>query len=302
MTPRSSSGDDGLPLSDLVQIDEACDRFEAALSTGARPGVGVVPRGDRRRPPQRMLLRELLILDLEFPPGPGRAAPSVDTYRDRFPEHAEIINSVFREMAAGANRGSRAARPVRGTRAGPLCHSIRRPCKERVSRASPSSARTRSMRLREEGYEILGELGRGGMGVVYLAHKIALNRRCALKMILSGDHAGPMASARFRAEAETIARLRHPDIVQIYHVGEVNGLPFFELEYLPGGSLDRVLDGTPWPAAAASELIEVLAQRDRRGASPGDCPPGPEARQYLARRGAPTQGRRLRAGEDARFQ
>ena len=99
--------------------------------------------------------------------------------------------------------------------------------------------------LRSAGYEVLGELGRGGMGVVYLARKVALNRLCALKMILAGAHASTVAQARFRAEAEAIARLRHPDIVQIYHVGEVEGLPFLELEYLSGGGLDQALNGSP---------------------------------------------------------
>ena len=75
--------------------------------------------------------------------------------------------------------------------------------------------------------------------MVYLARKLALNRPCALKMILAGPHAGSAAAARFRTEAEVVARLRHPGIVQIYHVGEAGGLPFLELEYLPGGNLDR---------------------------------------------------------------
>ena len=83
------------------------------------------------------------------------------------------------------------------------------------------------------------------MGVVYLARKIALNRLCALKMILAGAHAGAVAQARFRAEAEAIARLSHPDIVQIYHVGEADGLPYLELEYLSGGGLDQALSGRP---------------------------------------------------------
>ena len=113
--------------------------------------------------------------------------------------------------------------------------------------------------LRAGGYEVLGELGRGGMGVVYLARNVRLNRPCALKMFLAGD-GGPTAAARFRAEAEAVARLRHPNIVQIYDVGEAAGVPFLELEYLPGGSLADALDGTPRPAAEAARLIEPLAR------------------------------------------
>src|SRR5271165_2003118 len=110
------------------------------------------------------------------------------------------------------------------------------------------------------GYEILGELGRGGMGVVYRARQVLLNRPCVLKMILAGAHAGDEATVRFLAEAEAVARLQHPNVVQIRHIGEADGLPFFELEYVPGGSLDRRLNGTPWPARRAAELIEPLAR------------------------------------------
>jgi eukaryotic-like serine/threonine-protein kinase len=111
-----------------------------------------------------------------------------------------------------------------------------------------------------DGYEILGELGRGGMGIVYRARHVRLNRPCVLKMILAGDHAGPQAIARFLAEAKAVARLRHPNVVLIHHVGEAAGLPFFELEYVEGGSLDLQLDGTPWPPGRAAALVEALAQ------------------------------------------
>ena len=109
------------------------------------------------------------------------------------------------------------------------------------------------------GYEILGELGRGGMGIVYHARQVRLNRPCALKMILAGAHADAVAATRFLAEATAIARLRHPNVVQIHHIGEADGLPYFELEYLEGGGLDRRLDGTPWPSRRAAGLVEPLA-------------------------------------------
>jgi hypothetical protein len=112
-------------------------------------------------------------------------------------------------------------------------------------------------------YDILGELGRGGMGVVYKAVQRGLNRVVALKMIVAGGHAGPEELARFRAEAEAIARLRHPNIVQVYEVGEHQGVPFFSLEFCPAGSLDKKLDGTPLSPSAAAALVEPLARAMR---------------------------------------
>src|SRR4051794_11325806 len=69
------------------------------------------------------------------------------------------------------------------------------------------------------GYELLGILGRGGMGIVYKARHLTLKRTVALKMVLSGSHAGPQELDRFRAEAESVARLQHPHIVQVFEVG-----------------------------------------------------------------------------------
>jgi len=110
------------------------------------------------------------------------------------------------------------------------------------------------------GYEVLGELGRGAFGVVYQARQLALKRLVALKMILSGSHAGADQLARFRVEAEAVARLQHPNIVQIYEVGEQEGRPFFSLEFVDGGTLDKKLARTPLPAREAAQLLEVLAQ------------------------------------------
>ncbi|MBY0456005.1 MAG: protein kinase, partial [Gemmataceae bacterium] len=110
------------------------------------------------------------------------------------------------------------------------------------------------------GYEILYEVGRGGMGVVYKARQLRLNRVVALKMILSGAHAGPTERERFRREAEAVAALQHTHIVQIFDIGEADGHPYLALEFVEGGSLAQHLDGIPWEARRAAELVESLAR------------------------------------------
>jgi WD40 repeat protein len=114
-------------------------------------------------------------------------------------------------------------------------------------------------RVTVPGYEILEELGRGGMGVVYKAKQVRANRLVALKMILTGSHAGTAELRRFRTEVEAIASLRHSAIIPVYEVGEHEGRPFFSLELCSGGTLHRKLNGTPLPPTEAARLIETLA-------------------------------------------
>jgi serine/threonine protein kinase len=108
------------------------------------------------------------------------------------------------------------------------------------------------------GYEVEAVLGRGGMGVVYKARHLALKRTVALKMLAAG-HPYPAERARFRAEAEAVARLQHPNIVQIHEVGEAEGRPFIALEYVAGGSLDEGLAGQPLPPRDAARMVAALA-------------------------------------------
>ncbi len=232
------------------RVDEICDRFEADWRAGRRPRIEdhLDAAPDSGRPD---LFRELLATELELRRADG-GRPSPRDYLTRFPGHPTLIGEAFHESQTPGSAllgGPAETLPPSsaGTTGEPTLYEGDRPAGARRIPEVP-------------GYEVLSELGRGGMGVVYLARQVRLNRLCALKMILAGTHAGPGSLLRFLAEAETVARLEHPNVVRVHHVGEAGGLPFLELEYLPGGSLDRKLDGTPWPPSRAAPLVEALAR------------------------------------------
>jgi WD40 repeat protein/serine/threonine protein kinase len=110
------------------------------------------------------------------------------------------------------------------------------------------------------GYEIFEEIGRGGVGVVYKARHVGLDRVVALKVLVAGEHAGAEERARFRSEAEAAARLQHPNIVQIFDIGEHAGRPFLALEFVEGRVLTAGSSGRPWPPQAAAQIVETLAR------------------------------------------
>jgi tetratricopeptide (TPR) repeat protein/tRNA A-37 threonylcarbamoyl transferase component Bud32 len=110
------------------------------------------------------------------------------------------------------------------------------------------------------GYEVEALLGRGGMGVVYKARQLRLNRFVALKMLITGACAGPQERARFQREAEAVASLHHANIVSVYDVGEHEGWPYFTMEFVEGGNLARALAATPRPAREAASLLVTLAE------------------------------------------
>jgi eukaryotic-like serine/threonine-protein kinase len=110
------------------------------------------------------------------------------------------------------------------------------------------------------GYDLLEELGRGGMGVVYKARHRKLHRLVALKMIIGGAHVSQVGLTRFRSEAEAVAKLQHSNIVQIFETGEHEGCPYLSLEFVDGGSLDEHLRNSPTTPSAAAALVETLAR------------------------------------------
>src|SRR5208282_4395875 len=115
-------------------------------------------------------------------------------------------------------------------------------------------------RLRIGNYQILHEIGRGGMGVVYKARQANLSRIVALKMILAGEHAGLRERARLRNEAQAAAQLMHPNVVQIFEIGEHEGLPFLAMEYVAGGNLTRTLRAMPQAFRWSARLTETMAR------------------------------------------
>jgi WD40 repeat protein/serine/threonine protein kinase len=129
-----------------------------------------------------------------------------------------------------------------------------------VSSAASADGEARAGWPQIPGFQILEELGRGGMGIVYRARQLNLNRLVALKLILPGSGANEEQRQRFRIEAEGVARLRHPNIIQVYEIGEQNGQAYLALEFVEGGSLaKRIQEGPQEPRLAAAH-VEALAR------------------------------------------
>jgi eukaryotic-like serine/threonine-protein kinase len=171
----------------------------------------------------------------------GSDVPAADLCRD----HPDLLPAVEEKLAALRWMAALGEQTADGA-------TVDHPDSSPPSAAGPADA--------PPGYEILGELGRGGMGVVYRARQQGTNREVALKMVLAGGHASDRDRERFRQEAEAVARVRHPHIVQVFHVGEHRGIPFFALEYCPGGNLAAAIRDRTWAPVAAARVVETLAR------------------------------------------
>ncbi|HVS35448.1 MAG TPA: protein kinase [Gemmataceae bacterium] len=224
----------GVEIAHESEVDALLDYQSGCWDRGERPSVEscLDSRPGLRRDPDAVL--DLICHEILLRARLGES-PDVEEYVRRFPQFADQLRSHFEVHQALA-----AADP----------HD------------SPSGRQTTAVvppQPRIAGYEVLGEIGQGAMGVVYKARRLGLNRLTALKM-LRPSAVDPREAARFRAEAEALARLEHPNIVRIYEVGEHEGRPFFALEFLPGGSLEAKLGGAPQPPRLAAELTETLAR------------------------------------------
>ena len=137
---------------------------------------------------------------------------------------------------------------------------------------------SKELRIEIPGYKILGELGRGAMGVVYKARQELADRIVALKLMLNSEHAAETEILRFKVEAQASARLHHPNIVQVHDVNQVGDLPYFTLEFVDGGTLSRrIAKETLSVNDAASMMLtlaEAIAYAHSRGVVHRDLKPG----------------------------
>jgi WD40 repeat protein len=221
------------------QVDATCDRFEqawkAAAATIERPRIEEY-LGAVAEPAHPVLLRELISLDIYYRRRHGEDPQPAD-----YGKHVPGLDPVWLVDALASRATVTPDRSLAATLD---------PCLPAVPTEPPTIP----------GYEILGLLGSGGMAVVYKAWQTGLKRLVALKMMHNRAGATGQDVVRFAVEAEAVARLQHPHIAQIYDLGEHAGLPYFSLELLDGGSLDKKLGGVPLPAAQAAQLVETLAR------------------------------------------
>ncbi|HEX8200954.1 MAG TPA: serine/threonine-protein kinase, partial [Isosphaeraceae bacterium] len=255
---------ESLPLSQARRVNAACERFEAAWRAGRRPRIEE-ELGPAPEPERPALLTELIALEVELRRGAGER-PTPQEYRERFPEFAPRIDAAFVSDSPVAHGGANDA-PDAATI--PLDHAaigqqprpdLGETTQTHTPRPSDPAAPRPSVIHHVGDYELLEEIARGGMGVVYKARQISLNRTVAVKMILGGQLASAAEVDRFHAEAEAAANLQHPNIVAIHEVGEHLGRHYFSMDYVEGRSLAEIVRDNPLPAERAARYVRTIAR------------------------------------------
>jgi serine/threonine protein kinase len=258
----------------LLATDDVCDRFEQAWKAGEPLTIeSVVNSLDPRLiaehgEPARKLLSELIFLDVTYRRERGEN-PTPAEYSTRFPRFAETIHELLSTLGEKPRENGAPPRSPAVTNsvgaavpASPensATHQTDSVPKMRPAAAGlPGGPASGPARIGE--YQILEEIGRGGMGVVYRACQVGLGRDVALKMILAGDLASEEVVRRFRIEAAAAARLQHPQIVAIHAIGEEQGRHYFSMELINGASAARRLRGGPFLPREAARITLTVAR------------------------------------------
>ena len=263
-----------------IEIDRLCDEFEESWKSGAAPEIpGFVERISKTA--RLALLVQLVPVDLEYRLQRGEM-PKAEDYAKSGPEAVDVAERELKKLEASGRLNPKVGRgngpaadmdaatlpPVRVTNSADEFATVVPMPKDEDTTLAPAAGRenqspkaSAESRVRYFGdYELLSEIARGGMGVVYKARQTNLNRVVALKMILAGQLASEEEVQRFRTEAEAAANLDHPGIVPIYEIGQHEGQHFFSMGYVDGCSLaDRVRNG-PLPPKEAAELTKKIAE------------------------------------------
>lgn len=239
--PSQSPGDD---YSQANRVDLICDAFEQAWLAGNEPSINDF-LSDVAGPERSRLFRELLAMDVEYRKKRGEQVGPQELV-ERFPEFETVARQLFEEPTLAAP----AADPFA------THHS--------TSDTSEVAREFEAAKKQLGDYELVDELGVGGMGVVYRARQRGANREVALKVIRSdrlGE--GPARNEvieRFRTEAQAAAQLEHEGIVTVYDVGEIDGQHFFSMRYVDGRSLSDILRDGPLDNRRAARYTEQVAR------------------------------------------
>ncbi len=271
-----------LSIEVLEQIDSAADAFEAQLKAGQEPAIetylesfSVVDRP--------AALRELLVMELEYKRVRGQEVP-LAAYLKRFADFLPVVEDLLSKLNTTSSTGSQPDETIQLQGSGITAadqepsdtiagrEPVTSPDQRRARNPAQSDAtlelhseergeKTASTILRRLGdYDILEEIARGGMGVVYKARQRKLNRIVAIKMILAGSFASKEEVKRFQSEAEAAARLDHVGIVPIYQVDEFENCHYFSMAFVDGKSLHEQIAKGPLPQRQAATLVREVAE------------------------------------------